>query len=87
MTSPPRSRPTWRIPRKIAVFCTGYSEGNGCHDVHYENGNGKDGAIVLDSDFRELAHAVLPLLRRRVLTVVRAIRDGPAALALKVSSA
>jgi hypothetical protein len=33
---------------KIAIFCTGYSEGDGCHDVHYENGDGKDGAIVLD---------------------------------------
>jgi hypothetical protein len=33
---------------RIAIFCTGYSQGNGCHDVHYENGNGKDGAIVLD---------------------------------------
>jgi hypothetical protein len=33
---------------KISIFCTGYSQGNGCHDVHYENGSGKDGAIVLD---------------------------------------
>jgi hypothetical protein len=33
---------------KISVFCTGYSQGNGCHDVHFENGSGKDGAIVLD---------------------------------------
>jgi len=32
----------------ISVFCTGYSQGNGCHDVHYENGSGKDGAIVLN---------------------------------------
>jgi hypothetical protein len=33
---------------KISVFCTGYSQGNGCHDVHYENGSTKDGAIVLN---------------------------------------
>jgi len=33
---------------KISIFCTGYSTDNGCHDVHYENGSGKDGAIVLD---------------------------------------
>jgi len=33
---------------KISIFCTGYSQGNGCHDVHYEHGNGDDGAIVLD---------------------------------------
>jgi hypothetical protein len=33
---------------KISIFCTGYSQDNGCHDVHYENGAGKDGAIVLD---------------------------------------
>ena len=34
---------------KISVFCTGYTPtDNGCHDVHYENGSGKDGAIVLD---------------------------------------
>jgi hypothetical protein len=33
---------------KISIFCTGYSQGNGCHDVHYENGDGKDGAIVLN---------------------------------------
>ncbi len=34
---------------KISVFCVGYTPGdNGCHDVHYENGNGEDGAIVLD---------------------------------------
>jgi hypothetical protein len=33
---------------KISVFCTSYTTDNGCHDVHYENGNGNDGAIVLD---------------------------------------
>jgi hypothetical protein len=33
---------------QISIFCTGYSQGNGCHDVHYENGAGNDGAIVLD---------------------------------------
>jgi hypothetical protein len=33
---------------QISVFCTSYTQGNGCHDVHYENGNGDDGAIVLD---------------------------------------
>lgn len=33
---------------KISIFCTGYSQGNGCHDVHYTNGSGRDGAIVLD---------------------------------------
>ncbi len=33
---------------KVSIFCTSYSQGNGCHDVHYENGNGEDGAIVLD---------------------------------------
>jgi hypothetical protein len=33
---------------EISIFCTGYSEGDGCHDVHYENGNGDDGAIVLN---------------------------------------
>lgn len=33
---------------KISIFCTGYSQDNGCHDVHYENGAGKDGALVLD---------------------------------------
>jgi hypothetical protein len=32
---------------KISIFCTGYSQGNGCHDVHYVDGS-KDGAIVLD---------------------------------------
>jgi hypothetical protein len=30
------------------VFCTSYTHGNGCHDVHYQNGSGQDGAIVLD---------------------------------------
>jgi hypothetical protein len=33
---------------QISIFCTGYSEGNGCHDVHYENGTTSDGAIVLN---------------------------------------
>lgn len=33
---------------QIAIFCTGYTQGNGCHDVHYQNGSGQDGAIVLD---------------------------------------
>lgn len=32
---------------KISIFCTGYSQRNGCHDVHYKNGSGNDGAIVL----------------------------------------
>jgi hypothetical protein len=32
----------------ISVFGTGYAQGNGCHDVHYEDGNGNDGAIVLE---------------------------------------
>jgi hypothetical protein len=34
---------------KISIFCTGYTpQDNGCHDVHYEDGSGDDGAIVLD---------------------------------------
>jgi hypothetical protein len=33
---------------QISIFCTGYTQDNGCHDVHYENGNGEDGAIVLE---------------------------------------
>jgi hypothetical protein len=33
---------------KISIFCTGYSQGNGCHDVHYKDGTTEDGAIVLD---------------------------------------
>jgi hypothetical protein len=33
---------------KISIICTGYSQGDGCHDVHYEDGTGNDGAIVLD---------------------------------------
>jgi hypothetical protein len=33
---------------KISIFCTGYKQGDGCHDVHYENGSTTDGAIVLD---------------------------------------
>jgi hypothetical protein len=32
----------------ISVFGTGYAQGNGCHDVHYEDGNGNDGALVLE---------------------------------------
>jgi len=32
---------------KVSIFCTGYSQRNGCHDVHYKNGSGNDGAIVL----------------------------------------
>jgi hypothetical protein len=32
---------------KISIFCKGYRQGNGCHDVHYENGH-TDGALVLD---------------------------------------
>ena len=30
----------------ISVFGTGYSSKNGCHDIHYYNGN--DGALVLE---------------------------------------
>jgi hypothetical protein len=33
---------------QISIFRTGYSEGDGCHDVHYENGTSEDGALVLD---------------------------------------
>jgi hypothetical protein len=33
---------------KISIFCTGYSQEDGCHDVHYENGTSEDGALVLD---------------------------------------
>jgi hypothetical protein len=33
---------------KISIFCTGYQQGDGCHDVHYKNGTSEDGAIVLD---------------------------------------
>ncbi len=33
---------------KISIFCTGYTQGNGCHDVHYKDGSGGDGEIVLD---------------------------------------
>jgi len=33
---------------KISIFCKGYPQGNGCHDVHYEDGSGEDGAIVLN---------------------------------------
>ncbi|MEO8797311.1 MAG: hypothetical protein ABI551_05445 [Polyangiaceae bacterium] len=32
----------------VSIFCTGYDQHNGCHDVHYQNGNSTDGAIVLD---------------------------------------
>jgi hypothetical protein len=32
---------------KVSIFCKGYKQGNGCHDVHYENGY-NDGAIFLD---------------------------------------
>ena len=34
---------------EISVFCTGYMpDNNGCHDVHFRDGNSSDGAIVLD---------------------------------------
>jgi hypothetical protein len=33
---------------EISIFCTGYSQGNGCHDVHYEDGTTNDGALVLN---------------------------------------
>ena len=33
---------------QISIFCTGYTTNNGCHDVHYVDGTGRDGAIVLD---------------------------------------
>jgi hypothetical protein len=33
---------------QISIFCTGYSEGNGCHDVHYVDGTTNDGALVLN---------------------------------------
>jgi hypothetical protein len=33
---------------QISIFCTGYSQDNGCHDVHYEDGTGNDGALVLN---------------------------------------
>lgn len=32
----------------VSIFCTGYTQHNGCHDVHYQNGTTTDGAIVLD---------------------------------------
>ncbi len=32
----------------ISIFCVPYSSGNGCHYVHYYNGGGNDGAIVVD---------------------------------------
>ncbi len=32
----------------VSIFCTGYDQHNGCHDVHYQNGTSTDGAIVLD---------------------------------------
>jgi hypothetical protein len=31
----------------ISVFGIGYMQGNGCHDIHYYNGSGNDGAIVV----------------------------------------
>jgi len=33
---------------EISIFCTGYSQDNGCHDVHYEDGTTNDGAMVLN---------------------------------------
>jgi hypothetical protein len=34
---------------QISIYCTGYTPGdNGCHDVHYQDGTGQDGAIVLN---------------------------------------
>jgi hypothetical protein len=34
---------------QISIFCKGYTpQGNGCHDVHYEDGSGGDGALVLN---------------------------------------
>jgi hypothetical protein len=33
---------------EISIFCTGYTQDNGCHDVHYENGTSTDGALVLN---------------------------------------
>jgi len=33
---------------QISIFCTGYSQGNGCHDVHYQDGTTNDGALVLN---------------------------------------
>ena len=32
----------------VSVFGTGYSSGNGCHDVHYHDGDGQDGALVIE---------------------------------------
>jgi hypothetical protein len=34
----------------ISIFCTGYTQGNGCHDVHYEKkSSGEvDGAIIVN---------------------------------------
>ena len=32
----------------ISVFGTGYPSGNGCHDVHYHDGDGQDGALVIE---------------------------------------
>jgi hypothetical protein len=31
----------------ISIFCVGYAQGNGCHDVHYRSSNNEDGAIVI----------------------------------------
>jgi hypothetical protein len=32
----------------ISIFGTGYPQGNGCHDVHYHDGDGQDGALVIE---------------------------------------
>jgi hypothetical protein len=32
----------------VSIFGTGYDTDNGCHDVHYENGDGNDGALFID---------------------------------------
>jgi hypothetical protein len=32
----------------VSIFGMGYDTYNGCHDVHYENGNGEDGALFVD---------------------------------------
>jgi hypothetical protein len=32
----------------VSIFGTGYPQGNGCHDVHYHDGNGQDGALVIE---------------------------------------
>ena len=33
---------------EVSVYCIAYTQRNGCHDVHYKDGNGGDGAIVLN---------------------------------------